>query len=68
MKSIAIQRCPNCILRVIPGQGIRWICDDFHPEVLAQIQPHKIQLTDQEPTNEQLYLLPIPNCERDLEL
>lgn len=55
MKSVTIQRCPNCILKVILGQGIRWMCDDFHPEVLALIEQQEKErmlrdavLTDQE--------------------
>jgi hypothetical protein len=31
-----IIQCPNCS-GVLTDQGIIWQCDDFHPEVLAQL-------------------------------
>ena len=31
-----IHQCPNC-MGTLTEKGIRWSCDDYHPEVLAQL-------------------------------
>lgn len=43
--SMIVNQCPNCY-GVLTPQGIIWQCDDYHPEVLAQMTQQDQASTD----------------------
>ncbi len=43
-QGVTIQRCINCRI-IVTALGIRWCCDDWHPEVFAWLEAQQEHAT-----------------------